>query len=153
MRTYPLFIIDTDRSHGRGRETDFLCCTSASCPFIAEVTIITDAEYREYYNPSDYKVIYSDNVRGLRKRIKIIDLRAEHTEKEVKNLLARAMKEVLKRSAAVAVDTANVSDEAVKATIEVLNSQVTENLRENPSDTQQKMLRAVFAKILSVFNS
>ncbi len=36
-RKYPLFVIDTSRTHGRGRETDYISCTSTELPFVASV--------------------------------------------------------------------------------------------------------------------
>lgn len=151
-RGYPLFIIDTQRSHGRGREIDYLACTSASTPFIAEVSLITEAQYAESYDANNYKVIYSDPQRGIRMRIRIISIADNHDKAEVRQLLRRALKEVLIRRKTVSVDIADVSDEAVIKTMETLLQQVYENLREEPGNTQQKMLRAVFEKIIEKFN-
>jgi len=50
------------------------------------------------------------------------------------------------------VDTADVSDEAVVKTMKILLQQVYENLREEPRDTQQKMLHAIFEKIIEKVN-
>lgn len=151
-RDYPLFIIDTQRSHGRGREIDYLTCTSASTPFIAEVSLITEAQYAESYDANNYKVIYSDPQRGIRMRIRIISIADNHDKAEVRQLLRRALKEVLIRKKTVSVDIADVSNEAVVTTMRILLQQVYENLREEPGDTQQKMLRAVFEKIIDKFN-
>lgn len=151
-RDYPLFIIDTQRSHGRGREIDYLTCTSASTPFVAEVSLIDETQYVESYDANNYKVIYSDPQRDIRMRIRIVSIAENHDKAEVRQLLRRALKEVLLRKKTVSVDIADVSNEAVVTTMRILLQQVYENLREEPGDTQQKMLRAVFEKIIDKFN-
>lgn len=130
----------------------YLACTSASTPFIAEVSLITETLYAESYDASNYKVIYSDPQRGIRMRIRIVSIADNHDKEEVWQLLRMALKEVLIRRNIVSVDIAEVSNEAVVKTMEILLQQVYENLREEPGDTQQKMLRAVFEKVIDKFN-
>ncbi len=151
MRKYPLYIIDTDRSHGRSVETDYLSCTSKELPFVAEVKVITEAEYKEEYNPDNDLAAYSDSRHGLRMRVKVVDIDKDYDRRQLKALLKRALKEVLLRKQAVSVNVQDVSDEAVVKTMEILLGQVYENLRENPEDTQQKILKGVFNKVIDRF--
>jgi hypothetical protein len=62
------------------------------------------------------------------------------------------MKEMLTRRQTKAVDVENVSDDAVIEIINILLGQVYENLRENPNDGQQKVVKGVFEKIIERFN-
>ena len=151
MRKYPLFIIDTDRSHGRSVETDYLSCTSKELPFVAEVKVITEEDYKEEYNPDNDLAAYSDNRHGLRMRVKVMDIDKDYDRRQLKALLKRALKEVLLRKQAVSVNVQDVSDEAVVKTMEILLGQVYENLREDPEDTQQKILKGVFNKVIERF--
>lgn len=57
QRKYPLFIIDTERSHGRSIETDYLACTSNELPFVAELKVITEEDYNEEYDPNHLRHI------------------------------------------------------------------------------------------------
>ena len=61
-RKYPLFIIDSSRSHGRGAETDYISCTSNELPFVAAVTLHEKKEYAELYTPNDATTIWSTKV-------------------------------------------------------------------------------------------
>ena len=85
-------------------------------------------------------------------RIRIVSIDDKHDKAEVRQLLRRALKEMLIRRNTVSVDISDVSNEAVVKTMETLLQQVYENLREEPGNAQQKMLRAVFEKIIEKFN-
>lgn len=151
MRKYPLFIIDTDRSHGRSVETDYLSCTSMELPFVAELRVITESDYNEEYDPNNVMCAYSDRRNGLRMRIKVVSINSGYDPRQLKSLLKRALKEVLLRRQTVSVNTDDVSNEAVVKAMEILLGQVYENLRDNPNDTQQKVLKGVFTKVIEKF--
>lgn len=151
-KRFPLFIIDTSRAHGRERETDYIACTSSSLPFVAEATVIKETQYADEYNPDNYLVIYSEPRNNLRMRIRIVSIAEKHDKAEIRSLLRRAMKEMLTRRQTKAVDVENVSDDAVIDIINILLGQVYENLRENPNDGQQKVVKGVFEKIIERFN-
>jgi len=147
-RKYPLFIIDDSRSHGRGRETDFISCTSAEYPFVASATYVTDAEMAiDRDNTKDSLAIYSDSRRGVRMKIKIEQIEPGYKPADVRNLLKRAMKEYLMRRQTVEVDLSDVSDEAIVKFCELMLQQTYENLREKPDDTQAKAVKAILEKI------
>ena len=56
----PLFIIYTEQTHGRGAETQWVSCTSSSCPFVASVVVVDQDEYSRHYDPSDDHTVYSE---------------------------------------------------------------------------------------------
>lgn len=153
-RKYPLFIIDDSRSHGRGRETDFISCTSAEYPFVASVTYITDGEHKiDRDNTRDSLAVYSDSRQGIRVKIKIEQIEPGYKLPDVRNLLKRALKEYLIRHQPVEVDLSDVSDEAVIKFCDMLLQQTYENLREKPGDTQAKTVKAILEKIKSDYES
>lgn len=152
MRKYPLFIIDTDRSHGRSVETDYMSCTSKEVPFVAEVKVITEEDFNEEYDPANDLCAYSDRRNGLRMRLKVVSIGDKYDSRQLRQLLKRGLKEILVRKQTVTVNTKDVSDEAVVKTMQILLTQVYENLREHPDDTQQKILKGVFNKVIERFN-
>lgn len=148
-RKYPLFIIDTSRSHGRGAETDYISCTSNELPFVAAVTLHEKKEYAELYNPADVTAVWSDERNGIRVRIKVTsELPANYDKTVLMSLLRRAMKEMLTRRNTQYADIDNITDDNVIQWCTILRQQVTENLRKSPTDAQQRMNLAILTKIL-----
>lgn len=148
-RKYPLFIIDTSRSHGRGAETDYISCTSNELPFVAAVTLHEGKEYAELYNPADATAIWSEERNSIRMRIKVVSALPDGFDKSILGgLLRRALKEVLIRRGTQYADIENITDDNVIKWCTVLRQQVTENLRECPEDKQQVMNLAILTKIL-----
>lgn len=148
-RKYPLFIIDTSRSHGRGSETDYISCTSNELPFIAAVTLHKGKEYVELYNPADITAIWSEERNGIRMRIKVVSTLSDGFDKSILGgLLRRVLKELLIRRGTQYADIENITDDNVIKWCTVLRQQVTENLRECPEDKQQVMNLAILTKIL-----
>lgn len=148
-RKYPLFIIDTSRSHGRGSETDYISCTSNELPFVAAVTLHEEKEYAELYAPTDTTAIWSEPHGDIRMRIKVIsELPSGYDKSVLSGLLRRALKEMLIRRGTQYADIDNITDDNVVKWCTVLRQQVTENLRECPEDKQQIMNLAILTKIL-----
>ena len=96
-RKYPLFIIDTARTHGRELETDYLSCTSKELPFVAEATYITEEQYQKEYSRENSLVIYSLERNGIRLRLEVVDVAENHDAVLLHSLLVRAVKEFVKR--------------------------------------------------------
>ena len=152
-RKYPLFVIDSSRTHGRGRETDYISCTSTELPFVASVTIHESKEYVELYNPEDVTTVWSDERNGIRMRIKVVSTLPEgYDRSNLTGLLRRALKEMLIRRRSQVADISNITDDNVIKWCTVLRSQVSENLREDPDDKQQKMNLAILTKILNDYH-
>lgn len=148
-RKYPLFIIDSSRSHGRGSETDYISCTSNELPFVAAVTLHKKEEYAELYNPADVTAIWSDERNGIRMRIKVVsELPVGYDKSLLGGLLRRAIKEMLIRRGTQYAAIENITDDNVIKWCTVLRQQVTENLRECTTDGQQKLNLAILTKIL-----
>lgn len=153
-RKYPLFVIDTSRSHGRGRETDYISCTSNELPFVASVTLHERKEYVDLYNPEDVTTAWSDERNGLRMRVKVVSALPEDYDKSnLTGLLRRALKEMLIRRRSQVADISNITDDNVIKWCTVLRSQVSENIREDPDDKQQKMNLAILTKILNDYHN
>lgn len=151
-RKYPLFIIDTSRSHGRGSETDYISCTSNELPFVAAVTLHDGKEYAELYDPADVTAIWSEPHGNIRMRIKVVsELPSGYPVSTLVSLLRRALKEMMIRRATQYADIDNITDENVIQWCTVLRQQVTENLRECPKDIQQKTNLSILTKILERF--
>lgn len=148
MRRFPLFIIDTDRLHGRSVETDYLCCTSQELPFVAQVDMITEPQYMEEYDPANAKAVYSDQRNGIRIRIRVVSVKEGFDKTQLKSLLRRAMKEVLLRKKTMTVDISDVTSEAVVKVMTTLRQQTFEQLREDPNDKIAKMMKAVLSKVI-----
>lgn len=148
-RRYPLFIIDSSRSHGRGSETDYISCTSNELTFVAAVTLHKEKEYAELYIPDDVATMWSEERNGIRMRIKVVsELPDGYDKGTLCGLLRRALKEMLIRRGTQYVNIDNITDDNVIKWCTVLRQQVTENLRECPDDRQQKMNLAILTKIL-----
>ena len=152
-RNYPLFVIDSSRSHGRGTETDYISCTGHECPFVAKVTLHEENEYRELYEPNDYRTIWADPQNGIRMRIQIVsELQPGADPSLVRSLLRRAQKEMLIRHHPQSINLQDVKETDVVAWADAFLLQVAENLREEPSDSIQKMHYAILQKIKEKFN-
>ena len=143
-RSYPLFIIDTSRAHGRARETDFVSCTSNETPFVAEITLLNTQELaidQDWLGKSELCVYSDENPAGIRAKLQVVQ------GTPTKTLMRRAMKEWLARRMATTVDLDNISNEAVIKFCDTLLEQTRENLRENPSDHQAYMVGCILTKI------
>ena len=148
-RRFPLFIIDSSRSHGRGRETDYISCTSAECPFIAEATLLNPQELEidaDWLTRNDLAVFSDPRGMGIRAKIRVVDYDPNRST-GIHNLLKRAMKEYLVRMETVSVDPSDIKDDDVVWFCEKLLQQTYENLRENPSDKQAMTVQKILKKI------
>ena len=149
-RTFPLFIIDDSRAHGRARETDFISCTSRENPFVAEVTLLNEKELeidQDWRDKSVYCLYSDDRGLGIRAKLKVVDGNPDPS------LMRRALKEWQVRRAATPVDLEDISDEAVVRFADTLLEQTKENLRENPKDAQAYMVGCILQKIKSDYES
>lgn len=149
-RTFPLFIIDTSRAHGRARETDFISCTSNETPFIAEITLLNSQELaidQDWINKAENCTYSDENPVGIRAKLKVVQ------GSPAKNLMRKALKEWLTRRAATAVDLDDISNEAVVKFCDTLLEQTRENLRENPKDHQAYMVGCILTKIKKDYES
>lgn len=149
MRKFPLFIIDTSRSHGRGREVDFISCTSREIPFVAEVTLLDAAGLAidQDWSQKNPLCLYSDERHGIRAKLKVVDCPKDCKQGDLRQLMKRALKEWLLRRQTVSVDLSDVSTEAILKFCDLLIQQTSEELRENPSDSQAKTVRAILTRI------
>lgn len=149
MRDFPLFIIDNSRSHGRGREVDFVACTSKEVPFIGEIILVNEKELAidKDWSQKNPLCLYSDSVAGIRAKLTVIEYPKEAKMADLQSLMRRCMKEWRIRRSTVAVDLDNVSNEAVVQFADTLLEQTRENLRENPSDSQAYMVGCILTKI------
>lgn len=149
VRKYPLFIIDSSRSHGRGSETDYISCTSNELPFVAAVTLHKREEYTELYDGADVTAVWSEPHGDIRMRIKVVStLPADYDKTTLSALLRRALKEMLIRRNTQYADIDNITDSNVIQFCTVLRQHVVECLRDNPADGQHKMSLAIITKIL-----
>lgn len=149
MRNFPLFIIDNSRSHGRGRETDYISCTSKEIPFVAEITLLGSADLAIDQDWSDKNplCLYSDERFGIRAKLKVLYFAQDAKLSDLRTLMRRALKEWLRRKETTLVDTSDVSNEAVVTFCKTLLQQTYEELRENPNDKQAKVVKAILTKI------
>lgn len=145
-RTYPLFIIDSSRQHGRGEEVDYISCTAADCPFIAKADFVTNKTYIEQYDKNNDKVIYSDVQCDLRIRITILEI-GSYDQARLRVLLRKALKEQMDRHKARTVDVNNIKNEDIVKFADLLMGQTSETLAVNPEDKTAKMVRAILQKI------
>ena len=148
-RRFPLFIIDSSRSHGRGRETDYISCTSAECPFIAEATLLNHQELEidaDWLTRNDLAVFSDPRGQGIRAKIRVVEYDPSRSV-GIHSLLRRAMKEYLVRMETVSVDPSDIKAEDVVWFCDTLLQQTYENLRENPSDRQAMTVQKILAKI------
>ena len=145
-RTYPLFIIDSSRQHGRGEEVDYISCTAADCQFVAKAEFVTNNVYVEQYDKRNDKVIYSDLRMGLRIRITVLEIEG-YDPSRLRSLLRKALKEELERHKVIKVDIGNVKNEDVIKFADLLMLQTAETLAGDPEDKTAKTVRAILQKI------
>jgi hypothetical protein len=148
-RRFPLFIIDSSRSHGRGRETDYISCASAECPFIAEATLLNPQELEidaDWLTRNDLAVFSDPRGQNIRAKIRVVDYDPSRSS-GIHSLLKRAMKEYLVRMETVSVDPSDIRKEDVVWFCTTLLQQTYENIRENPSDKQAMTVQKILAKI------
>ena len=148
-RRFPLFIIDSSRSHGRGRETDYISCTSAECPFIAEATLLNPAELEidaDWLTKNELAVFSGPRGQNIRVKIRVVEYDPSRSV-GIHSLIKRAMKEYLVRMETVEVDPSDIKDEDVVWFCETLLGQTYESLRENPSDRQAQTVQKILTKI------
>lgn len=149
-RDFPLFIIDNSRSHGRGREKDFVACTAKELPWVGEITILNEKELeidQDWTKKNPLCAYTDDNGAGFRGKLKVVDYPAEAKIGDLQALMRRCLKEWRIRRGTVAVDLENISNEAVVRFAETLLEQTRENLRENPKDKQAYMVGCILNKI------
>lgn len=127
-REYPLFVIDTSRAHGRGKEVDYICCTDAECGFTASVELFYEDEYKKMYDREDYSSLWSDIHNGVRTRVKIISRVPDNTDR-TKSLLRKAMKELNIRKSLIKINNEEVTDENIVEFAEIFIKQIMENVR------------------------
>ena len=154
-RKYPLFIIDDSRSHGKSRETDYISCTSTECGFVAEAIFLTREELsidRDWQFKNDFSV-YSEEINGIRIKIKAIHCEPTVKTAQVKSLLKKALKEYLKRRTTAEVNTEDIKNSDIVKFCDILLGQEYENLRENPDDSQARMIKAILTKIKNDYNN
>lgn len=149
MRNYPLFIIDSSRSHGRGREKDFVSCTSKECPFVGEITLVNERELEidQDWSKNPLCLFTEANPAGIRAKLKVVDYPKDTKTADLQTLMRRCLKEWRIRRSTVAVDMEDISNEAVVKFAETLLEQTRENLRENPKDKQAYMVGCILNKI------
>lgn len=148
-RKFPLFIIDSSRSHGRGRETDYISCTAAECPFIAEATLLNPQELEidaDWITKNNLAVFSDPRGQNIRAKIRVVEYDPSRSV-GIHSLLRRAMKEYLVRMETVSVDPSDIKDEDVVWFCDTLLQQTYENLSENPSDRQAQTVQKILTKI------
>ena len=148
-RRFPLFIIDSSRNHGRNRETDYISCTSAECPFIAEATLLNPQELEidaDWLTRNDLAVFSDPRGQNIRAKIRVVEYDQSRSS-GIHSLLKRAMKEYLVRMETVSVDPSDIKEEDVVWFCDTLLQQTYENLREDPSDKQAMTVQKILDKI------
>lgn len=145
-RDYPLFVVDTSRAHGRGKEMDYICCTDKECFFVASVEMMIDDEYKRLYDKTDYTSVWSDQHNGIRMYISIVSEPPLNVER-TKSLLRRALKEMLLRRVPVKVDLSDVSDKAVENFAELLIQQTVQRIRTDGETKTDKAVMSILQKI------
>ena len=152
-REIPLYIIDTSRSHGRGREKDFVACTSKELPWVGEITILTEPELEidQDWQQKNWWCVYTDaNSAGMRGKLKLLSTPVivyDGNRSDLQSLMRRCLKEWRIRRGTVAVNLDDVSNEAVVKFADALLEQAHENLRQSPTDSQASMVSAILTKI------
>lgn len=158
-REIPLFIIDNSRSHGRGREKDFVACTSRELPWVGEITILNERELEidQDWQKRNTLCAYTDpNEAGIRAKLKVVsvsDGSPVGKSADLQSLMRRCLKEWRIRRGTVAVDLENITNEAVVKFADTLLEQTRENLRENPKDQQAYMVGCILTKIKNDYSN
>ena len=148
-RDIPLFIIDSSRSHGRGREKDFVACTSRELPWYGEITILTERELEidQDWQAKNWWCAYTDdNGAGLRGKLKLVStpvVISNSNRGDLQALMRRCLKEWRIRRCTVAVDLENIT----LGNTHLMHSIAHFVLRENPKDSQAYMVGCILTKI------
>lgn len=143
----PLFIIDTEQTHGRGAETQWVSCTSSSCPFVASVVVVDQDEYSRHYDPSDDHTVYSEPQNGMRLMAHVTNIAEDYDTATLRTLLRKLMKELMIRRRIVTYSADKPSSEAILKFIEVLQRQNRENLRTDPTNLTHRMVFGLLKKM------
>jgi len=143
----PLFIIDTEHTHGRGTETQWVSCTSGNCPFVANVVVINQEEYARHYDPDDDKTAYSEPRNGMRLMAHVTNIADGYNPSELRTLLRKLMKELMLRRRIVDCSAADPSPEDILKFIEVLQGQNRENMRTEPTNPIHRMVMGILRKM------
>ena len=143
----PLFIIDTEQTHGRGSETQWVSCTSNSCPFVANVVVINQEEYARHYDPKDERTVYSDERNGMRLMVHVTNINEDYNNSELRTLLRKLMKELMLRRRIVEYPADEPTPEAILKFIEVLQGQNRENLRTEPTNNIHRIVYGLLKKM------
>lgn len=154
-RDFPLFIIDNSRSHGRGREKDFVACTSKEFPWYGEISLLNEFEIlvdQDFSQKNPLCLYTPENESRIRAKLKVVGAPGglfvdDKNRSELQSLMRRCLKEWRIRRGTVAVDVEDISDDAVVKFASVLLEQTRENLRENPKDKQAYMVGCILTKI------
>ena len=159
-RDIPLFIIDSSRSHGRGREKDFVACTSKELPWYGEITLLNEKELEidQDWSGKNPLCLYIDNGAGIWAKLKVTSAPSGlfvdgKNRSDLQSLMRRCMKEWRIRRGTVAVDMEDISNEAIVKFADVLLEQTRENLRENPKDKQAYMVGCILTKIKNDYSN
>lgn len=149
MRDFPLFIIDSSRSHGRGGpECDFIACTSSELPFVASVTILYEDEYIANHETSNL-VMYSDARNNMRICIRVVSIGKDYDAHTLRSLLKRAIKEIMIRRKVREVQINDVEDDDVMYFCELQKNVIIEHIRKDESDMNAKLAYSIFSKIIN----
>lgn len=160
-REIPLFVIDSSRSHGRGREKDFVACTSKELPWYGEITLLNEQELEidQDWTMKNPLCAYTErNEAGIRAKLKVTGMPGGlylvgQNKSDLQSLMRRCLKEWRIRRGTVAVDLDDISNEAVAKFADTLLEQTRENLRENPKDKQAYMVGCILTKIKNDYNN
>lgn len=149
----PLFIIDSSQTHGRGYETEWVSCTSASCPFIASVVVIDEQEYARHYDPSDTMTAYSEVRNGVRQMVHVTNIDPHHDPTQLRTLLRKLMKELVTRRNITEYDSEAPSNEAILRFVEIMQGQNRANLRTEPNDPIHRSVFTILKKMHDDYSS
>lgn len=157
-REFPLFIIDSSRNHGRGREKDFVACTAKDMPWVGEITLLKEEELEidQDWKQKNILCEYTEpNQAGIRAKLKVVSVPDGSAvgKNELQSLMRRCLKEWRIRRGTVAVDLEDISNEAVVKFADTLLEQTRENLRENPKDQQAYMVGCILTKIKNDYST
>ena len=146
-RKYPLFVIDTARTHGRELETDYISCTSKELPFVAEATYITDAQYQKEYDRDNNLVIYGIVRNGFRLRLEVVDVAENYDMAQLRSLLTRAVKEFVKRKQLSEVP---VADDTQANKLIFINEMIKQGLQQKRREPGNEVVDQSLAILYSI---
>lgn len=146
-RKYPLFIIDTARTHGRELETDYISCTSKELPFVAEATYITEAQYQKEYNRDNDLIIYDIVRNGFRLRLEVVDVSENYDTTQLRSLLTRAVKEFIKRKQ---LNEIPVADNSQANKLIFINEMIKQGLQQKRREPDNEVINQSLAILNSI---